>query len=252
MSMNADDVNLHEVEDYSSDIPHDQLPSVEEVRTNAGVAIRKSSPVSRKKIWLVGFGLAALTLLIVAIAVPVSRNSPPKGDKQIGNNVEKAIHRIALNGKDDFDDSNGYQSFAKRWLVEDKIVEDYTYDQLQQRYAMFCLHHATSPTGWVDATGWKRKGVPECQWYGVTCDPKTQMVTRINLRGNGLEGEIPPEIALIPELSVFNVNANQNLTGTVPSLFCDQESDRALDVKVDCEYVTCTCCSNCAEQRKGD
>jgi hypothetical protein len=246
------DINLHEVEDYSSDIPHDQLPSVEEARMAAGVALGKASRIPSKKIWYIGAGLVAATLLIVAIAVPVSNNSSPKGDKQIGNSVEKAVHKISLNGKADFEDEAAYQSFAKRWLLEDDLVEDYTYDELQQRYAMYCLHHATNPDGWVDATGWKRKGVPECDWFGVTCNPDTGMVTRINLRNNGLEGQIPPEVSLIPDLLVFNVNANSNLTGSVPMHICDLRSERALDIKVDCDSVTCSCCSNCVRDRKGD
>jgi hypothetical protein len=245
---NINDLNLHEdeVEDYSSDIPHDQLPSVEEARMQAGVVLRKTSPASSRKKTM-AFGLLALTLLIIAIAVPISnKNKPVNGDEQIGNSVKKAVHKISLNGKSDFKDKSGYQSFAKRWLLEDKLVEDYTYDQLQQRYAMYCLHHATNPEGWVDATGWKRKGVPECDWYGVTCDPDTSMVTRIDLRDNGLKRHIPPEVSLIPQLNVFNVNDNP-LTGSIPDHICDLQTERALDIKVDCAVVTCSCCSNCAQ-----
>lgn len=247
------DINLHEdVEDYSSDITggeHDQLPSVEEARMAAGVALGKGN-ASRlgspsKRILYIGAAVVAVTLLIITIAVPVSRkNNPPKGDKQIGNNVEKAIHRISLNGKSDFDDDSTYKSLAKRWLVEDDLVKDYTYDELQQRYAMYCLHHATGNSGsWTDATGWKRKGVPECDWFGVTCDPTTGMVTRINLRDNGLVGQIPPEVALIPDLTVFNVNDNQNMTGGVPFDLCQRSA--TLNIKVNCDTVTCDCCVNC-------
>lgn len=249
MAMEADDVNLHEVEDYSCDgVPHDhdQLPSVAEARAT----ITRKPAKSSSKVWFIGAGLLALTLFIVAIAVPVSNKE--KGEKEVGNNVERAIHKVALNGKADFEDEKSYQSVAKRWLVEDQLVEDYTFDQLQQRYAMYCLHHATQPDLWTQAHGWKRKGVPECEWYGVTCDPDTQMVLRINLRDNGLQGTIPPEVSLIPNLSVFNVNANSQLTGQVPSQVCDIKTERELEIKVDCQYIACDCCSHCAQARKGD
>ncbi len=247
MTMDADDVNLHDIEDYScDDVSHDQLPSVAEARATISRKPAKSS----LKVWYMVGGLVALTIFIIAIAVPVSNK--PKGDKEIGNNVEKAIHQVSLNGKSDFQDEKSYQSIAKRWMVEDPLVENYTYDQLQQRYALYCLHHATQPTLWTESHGWKRKGVPECLWYGVTCDPDTNMVVRINLRNNGLQGTIPPEVSLIPQLAVFNVNANIELTGRVPSHMCDVKSERGLDIKVDCQYVTCDCCDECAEARKGD
>jgi len=248
-SSDINDLNLHEVEDYSSDVPHDQLPSVEEARFAAGVTLRKASsrPPSRKKVWYVAFGLVALTLLIVAIAVPISNSKTPSGDEQIGNSVKKAVHQIALNGRADFKDNKSYQSFAKRWLMEDDLVKDYTYDKLQQRYAMYSLYHATNPAEWVDATGWKRKGVPECDWYGVSCNPSTGMVTRISLRNNGLRGEIPPEVSLIPELVAFNVRSNEKLKGTIPDHICDLHSERNLDVKVDCESVSCSCCTGCLD-----
>ena len=248
----ANDLNLHEVEDYSSEITHDQLPSVEEARFAAGVTLRKatSTPPSRKKFMYLGLGLVALTLLIIMIAVPVSNHKEHLGSDPIGNNVGKAVDLVALNGKHDFKDDSSYQAHAKRWLLQDKLVEDYTYDQLQQRYAMYCLHLATNPASWVAATGWKRKGVPECNWYGVTCNPTTELVTRINLSNNGLQGEIPPEVSLIPNLTVLNLHLNGNLTGSVPQHVCDLQTEHALDIKVDCAAVVCTCCSNCAEQQR--
>jgi len=248
MTMEADDVNLHDVEDYSCEgITHDQLPSVAEARATIPSKPKKSS----HKVWYIAAGLLAFTVFVIAIAIPVS--SKNKGSsEQSGNSVETTINKFAINGKEDFTDANSYQSIAKRWMLEDPLVQDYSKDQLQQRYAMYCLHHATGSNSWVDATGWKRKGVPECQWYGVTCDPVTNMVQRLNLRNNGLKGTIPPEVALIPDLSVFNVNANANLTGTVPDHVCDAHSARGLEIKVDCTYVTCDCCSNCAEARKDD
>lgn len=248
MAMEADDVNLHDVEDYSSDtVTHDQLPSVAEARAT----IPSKPAKSNRKVWYMAAGLLAFTVFVIAIAVPVS-NKNKGGDEKIGVNVGKAVNKIALNGKADFKDNNSYQSVAKRLLEQDHLVKDYTYNQLQQRYAMYCLHQATGSYSWLDASGWKRKGVPECQWFGVTCDPTTNMVQRINLRNNGLEGTIPPEVTLIPDLTVFNVNANANLTGTVPDGMCSMHSERGLDIKVDCDYVDCECCTNCAQARKGD
>mmetsp|Transcript_106101 Transcript_106101/g.306947 ORF Transcript_106101/g.306947 Transcript_106101/m.306947 type:complete len:255 (-) Transcript_106101:98-862(-) len=249
MEGSNDDVNLHDVEDYSSDVSHDQLPSVEEIRSQAHVTIQRSSKKHGKP-WYIALGVIVLTVLLVAIAVPAS-NKPPRGDKQIGKNVEKAVHRVSMNGKKDFKDDSSFQSISKRWLMEDEIVQNYTYDQLQQRYAMYVLYHATNVDGtWVDATGWKRKGMSECTWYGVTCDDDG-LVTRIELRNNGLGGEIPPEVSLIPNLHVFNVKANPELEGEISHHICALEDE--LEVKVDCDTVSCGCCiTNCATERMAE
>jgi hypothetical protein len=235
MSMD-DESNLHDLEDYSSENNHDQLPAVDEVKMSmsSGSGGGKSSIVKRYMIIGLGF-----ILLFMAIAIPLSKR---QGGKV--KSVEKALNKLALNGKKDFKNSTSYQSISRRWLLDDPLVEDYTQEELQQRYAMYCLHHATTPSKWTTATGWKRKGVPECEWYGVTCPPDTNKVTRIELRSNGLKGAIPPEVSLLPHLQVLNVNAN-DLAGQVPNEICE----RKWDVKVDCDKLTCQCCTNCESKR---
>lgn len=247
--------NLYEmdVEDFSSDVPTDQLPSVEEVRTQAQMMMNRSTTSSSlggsKKMWKIGAVALAMVLLIVAIAVPVS-NKTPDGNDPISKNVGRSVHKIALNGKSDFTNENSYHSIAKRWLEDDSWLkeQDYTYNQLQQRYALYCLHHATGGKSWVDGTGWHRKGISECHWYGVTCDASTGLVTRVSLRNNGLNGTIPPEVALIPSLTVFNVNSNPALKGSIPDHVCRlADNERQLEVKVDCETVECSCCAACQD-----
>ena len=251
-SMN--DLNLyeHDVEDFSSDVPTDQLPSVEEVRTQAQMMMKRgihgesSGGSSRKKLMYAGVCLVFVIMVIVSIAIPMSHRGP-KGDELVKDNLKKAVYQISLNGKADFKDESSYQSFAMKWILEDRFIhnQEYTYNQLQQRYAMYCLHHASGRLGWTNSTGWKRKGMPECRWYGVTCDPNG-LVTRINLRDNGLRGTVPPEVGLIPKLSVLNLNANPGLGGTMPTHVCRlTESERQLEVKVDCETVSCSCCTAC-------
>jgi hypothetical protein len=134
-----------------------------------------------------------------------------------------------------------------RWLKEDQLLlqQDYSYDQLRQRYAMYCLYHATGALEWTNTTGWKRKGVPECRWFGVTCD-SNGFVDRLNLRNNGLLGQIPPEVGLIPKLTVFNINGNPGVKGSIPDSVCHlARMERELDIKVDCLAVDCSCCSTC-------
>ena len=255
---NMNDLNLyeHDVEDFSSDVPTDQLPSVEEVRTQAQMMMKRgihgssssSSRPLKKTLMYAGMCLVLVIMIVVSIAIPLSKRGP-KGDAVVKDNLKKVLYKIALNGKEDFKDENSYQSHAMNWIIEDRLIHEkkYTYDQLQQRYAMYCLHHAAGGhTAWTNSTGWKRKGMPECRWYGVTCE--NRLVTRIELRNNGLRGTVPPEVSLIPKLSVLNLNANAKLTGTMPDDICRlTEVGRKLNVKVDCETLTCSCCAGCTD-----
>ena len=230
---------MYDLEDYSSENPtprdgdgeeniHDQLPSVAEAKlhnTSGG-----SSP-SKKLIFAVSGTFLVLLIIIISVA------GAKKGAKL---NVEQALNQIAFNPDEDFVEGN-YQYRAKTLLLDDSKIDDYSFEHLRQRYAMYCLHHATSPNLWKETKGWKRKYVHECKWYGVMCDEKDR-VTRIELRDNGLRGEVPPELKLIDTLEVLNLNANKDLTGDMP--VCEQKPHQ-LVVKADCAAVNCHCCANC-------
>eukprot|EP00339_Tiarina_fusa_P006234 CAMPEP_0117082342 /NCGR_PEP_ID=MMETSP0472-20121206/57988_1 /TAXON_ID=693140 ORGANISM="Tiarina fusus, Strain LIS" /NCGR_SAMPLE_ID=MMETSP0472 /ASSEMBLY_ACC=CAM_ASM_000603 /LENGTH=267 /DNA_ID=CAMNT_0004810547 /DNA_START=11 /DNA_END=814 /DNA_ORIENTATION=+ len=259
---NNNDLDLedfNDVEDYS-DVPasksndddtqttseHDQLPSVEEIKSANNFV--KSSSSSSRRCSIIALGFAGLTILLVGLIVAAVVDNPEKRAAQVVPNVTAALHEIALNGASDFEDPDGYQ-YAAMWniLPDANVHETYSYERLQQRYAMYCLYHATNPKRtWVENSGWKRMGVDECKWYGVTCDDKDDgMVKRIELKSNGLGGTIPEEVLLIPKLQVFNVNSNTGMEGEVPSPMCEVQEARKLDIKVDCSVVGCECCSNC-------
>ena len=191
----------------------------------------------------------------------------PHGEEPI-HDVTKAMNKIVSSFSTDhssapeldeiLDDRSLYQSRAYYRVVNDKSIDNgvYHYDRLQQRYALYCLYFSTnnptfnntstslSTSTWIEEKGWKRMGMDECDWYGVMCDTNGY-VTRIGLRDNGLTGEFPPEIALIPpKLQVLNLNSNQDMSGSVPKDVCDRV-EQSLDIKVDCSSVECDCCSNC-------
>ena len=239
-----EETNLHDVEDYDSEITHDQLPTVEEAKTAmGGTSSMKTFNTKR-------FNNAGMALVLVIIFFILLKGYKGSEDQKVKDldlvevlDISASLNSIALGGPSDFEDPNSYQALAKNSLVTDDMVKDYTFEGLQQRYAMYCLHHATGGLdgSWIEERGWKRKGMPECMWHGVTCAPGTKDVTRIALRENGLQGEIPPEIALIPNLEVFNVNSNDNLVGSIPDSLCAVDG---LDIKVDCNVVQCDCCSN--------
>lgn len=263
--MSLEEMNLHDVEDYSSEVTHDQLPSVEEARSHQYTKGGKGHGRRSYAIWCAVTALFIVLVTIIVIPFDERRSEPnlslednefagpassPVGSPTMNPNavaveeMEIRLIKIAMNGAADFVDDSSYQYRSMRLMVDDDTVYDYEDVKLKQRYAMYCLYHATRGPGvWVENGGWKRKGIDECDWFGVQCDEEG-VVTRINLRSNGLKGEIPQEMALMEGLDTFNVNANA-LEGEIVGPFCDLQNANAIDIKADCTVVACDCCSNC-------
>ena len=81
------------------------------------------------------------------------------------------------------------------------------------REALVALYNATSGPDWTDNTNWlSEKHVEE--WYGVNTDRESR-VTHLNLGRNGLEGELPVQLAQLARLEGLSLE-NNKLTGTIP------------------------------------
>ena len=231
---NYDDANLH----------NHSLPTPEEVKLHG----RSSYTDGTRRLRIMFCLICGCVLFAVGVIIATST----KGKKYSSGynavpNVTEALHQIAVGGPDDFADEESYQYAAYSRIVNDKSVQGaYEYERLKQRYAMYCLFHsANQDRTWKGNKGWKRMGMDECKWYGVMCDEEG-WVTRIGLKNNGLSGEVPVEVSLIPKLGTFNVNQNDKLTGHIPQEICNIQQYRELHVKADCTTVECSCCENCS------
>lgn len=257
----VEEINLQEVEDYSSDSVlsgshHDQLPSVEEARMHAAKTLAKSGSTGGKsfglskrlprfsyRVWA-AVGGVILVILGVSLAMRGGRQqtaSLKESDPQ--TYFDNLItNQIALNKTGDFEEKYSYQSLAKRWMLQDdEILMTSTPVELQQRYALYCMVHATQLTVWTTES----HNIPHCHWAGVTCTPNegSNVVTRINLRDAGIMGDLPREMMLLDHLQVLNVKANADLS-SVPDELCKVDKD--VEIKIDCDtVVTCNCCYEC-------
>jgi hypothetical protein len=98
---------------------------------------------------------------------------------------------------------------ALAWLID--VESDMVpYRLAAQHYAMVVLALDWNYTEWNLTAGF----FEECQRTGVECDLNDSVI-EIDLKGLGLSGTIPPDIALLTNMERLVLNKN-NLTGTVP------------------------------------
>jgi len=101
------------------------------------------------------------------------------------------------------------QTKALLWLASSTNFASFSDTKNNQRYALACiffstyavpskytdLHLGRNPKGWHKADFWL-SNEEECNWYGILCDSNGD-VESINLKGNGLSGSFPSQVALL-------------------------------------------------------
>ncbi len=86
----------------------------------------------------------------------------------------------------------------------------------EQRAALEALFSATGGPGWYRRDNWLGPIGSEATWYGITVDPASHNVTKIELPHNQLRGGLPVELRALVGLQALDLSENQ-LTGTLPS-----------------------------------
>ena len=81
------------------------------------------------------------------------------------------------------------------------------------REALAALYHATDGDNWINNYNWL-SDAPLDSWFGVTTDGDGRVI-EIDLRENGLNGTIPPELGDLAELKTL-IFLNNELSGLMP------------------------------------
>ncbi|MEM7534502.1 MAG: leucine-rich repeat domain-containing protein [Chloroflexota bacterium] len=68
------------------------------------------------------------------------------------------------------------------------------------------IYQQTNGASWADADDWLEAGHDPCEWDGVTC--KNRSVTRLDLRDQGLMGELPEDIGDLTQLLTLKLSGN--------------------------------------------
>ena len=84
----------------------------------------------------------------------------------------------------------------------------------QDRETLIALYESTDGPNWTNNWNWL-SDEPLWHWLGVTSD-RYGRVTRIQLSGNGLTGELPPELGELTNLTSLSLGENR-LSGELPS-----------------------------------
>jgi hypothetical protein len=259
---NNDILNLHDVEDYSNESiisgvrngdPQDQLPSVEDAKLYAGrptglskhPRLRNGGPEVPPSYRFLAVGISLILLVFgVSLSKPLTeqpKEALPPPSNRPETYEQQWMDDIALDPSHDFQSESSYQSLAKQWLLQDdKLLATATRTEVEQRYALYCLLHATQS----DVPVWTHtRNIPECHWDGVTCQSyeDSSVVSRLNVRHVHMQGDLPPEMLLLTHLRVLNINSKNEIT-SVPEGLCDIDS---ISIKGPCGLSGCECCSAC-------
>ena len=84
---------------------------------------------------------------------------------------------------------------------------------LSEREVLTILYEATDGPNWFNSENWLTDA-PLDEWHGIETD-EAGNIAKINLWGNNLKGQIPPELGLLGELDNLNLTANY-LPGEIP------------------------------------
>jgi hypothetical protein len=125
--------------------------------------------------------------------------------------VSQAILPVALQGGQEFQDPESYQSQALARTEEQVGIETQSNAKIIQYYALYCIYSATNQVAnlitdaegivqlprWIVAAGWESTNIDPCsgQWFGISCE--NDQVTNIDLFSNLLTGSFPPEVTLL-------------------------------------------------------
>jgi hypothetical protein len=164
-------------------------------------------------------------------------NEPPEA---VNPNMETAAGRFLRNDptmpdsiKANLEDPDSTTSEAFDWVINDPVNEDYLFKEegtldnvvaqvdLKQRLAL-----ATFGKSMTVGDDWMT-GNNVCQWDGVECDD-TNLVNRLVIFEKGMEGTIPPELALLP-LEIVSLFSNK-ISGPIPTELAESKTLTYLDL----------------------
>ncbi len=173
-----------------------------------------------------------------------SAQGVPEYETERATRLREYLHTVGSSGLTTFSDPISPESQALAWLQDSDPAEldpinfnDHL--RIDQRFALLTLWFQ-SDYDWFDQSNWLTED--ECTWKGITCVTVTpglrrqlqemgdaqnliegdNLIALVDLERNNLQGNIPPDVALLKYLKTLNLSRNQ-IQGTIPSSISKME-----------------------------
>ena len=111
-------------------------------------------------------------------------------------------------------------------VAPDSFCDDVTQISQIECEALVALYESTNGDDWSDNDGWVVAKTP-CSWHGVGCE--ASRVDELDLVGNNLRGEIPPELGNLVNLLFLELD-NNILVGSIPPELSNLSALRYLEL----------------------
>lgn len=116
------------------------------------------------------------------------------------------------------------QRLAFDWLSQESSIASYSDRKKFQRYSLATFFYSTNGSNWTESDGWLSEA-DECGWFSRSsripvCDA-TGSVRNLDLGFNSVGGTLPPELALLSDLSRLELSGRTSVLigGTIPPEF---------------------------------
>lgn len=241
--------NAYGFDQTGTDQGDEDLMAIEKEH-NARITRRKRNRQALILGWILVLFLAVVAIILWFVRRNQSSPStlapsvaPSSAPTIVSRRLRIIAEAIAISGFAAVFDPTAPQSAAVDWMVDDDPLQLEPDDpQFVQRYVLSTLVFATD-----ESQTWKRcgpsrfdspcpsdserylSGAPACEWYGIICD-NSAMVTKIELRDNGLGGELIPELSSLSDLQSIDLSHNQ-IGSKIPSAWGLMDTLELLDLQ---------------------
>ena len=223
-SMDIDD------DDSEEEWRHDQLPSLEEYRSNLrnlhrqdnGIMVRRYSPLVRMA------GVSALVLLVLGATLAATRYQRNFLPASKQSRASSFLEKKGISNSSDLRDPDSPQAKALEWVLadDDSVDWDKESEPFIQRYIVTLFLISLAPKDNFPVEFWKPME-HECTWnaeyekesgtrisVGFLCNDNRQ-VTDIVFPTFGLKGVLPSELTKLSHLKRLGLEVNK-ISGIVP------------------------------------
>lgn len=246
------------MKDLETQHEDNQLPDVEELKTNLAVE-NASSLIAERSLFRSRMLLILLLLTTITLSVVVGVVSSKKTkckepnrsiilDASLGAPEMEIVIRNVVAQKGIVNKASDYQikprsvqDFALNMVMKESKL---TQELVIQHYALWCFYFATEHVRttttdnvfglgtvphWKDS--WTNDGSDPCLWNGVRCK-SSGFVAELNLASSQITGTLPIELQLLDSLTTLDLNDNPGLgNGDVPTWLKNMKLLDFIDVR---------------------